>query len=217
MSRASDSWSEYKNGALRNIDDKHCQTRGDPEDAAADPQQGGANDKGKHTEREPASTSAPPDVADEEQQSSPPKPERETGDDKGKSAAIVASPAAWQAIYSSQYNTYYFYNAETQEITWTNPLSSAEPAASTSTVPEPDAQDPAGCSSMDPRYVAMQQVAIAQVIDALAYLDPSLTSPMPSTSVGPDGMSFTARFNAATGQFTRPDGRDPTHLPSTSV
>lgn len=102
----SDSWSECKNGALRNIDAKHCQTRGDP-------QQGGANDKGKHTEREPASTSAPPDVADEEQQSSPPKPERETGDDKGKSAAIVASPAAWQAIYSSQYNTYYFYNAET--------------------------------------------------------------------------------------------------------
>jgi len=46
----------------------------------------------------------------------------------------------------------------------------------------------------------------------LAYLDPSLASPMPSASVGPDGMSFTARFNAATGQFTRPDGRDPTHL-----
>ena len=65
---------------------------------------------------------------------------------------------------------------------------------------------------MDPPYVAMQQVAIAQGIDALAYLDPSLTSPMPSTSVSPDGMSFTARFNAATGQFTRPDGRDPTHL-----
>ena len=41
-----------------------------------------------------------------------------------------------------------------------------------------------------------------------------LSRPIPnvSTSVGPDGMSFTARFNAATGQFTRPDGRDQTHL-----
>lgn len=52
----------------------------------------------------------------------------------------------------------------------------------------------------------MQQVAIAQGIDAaLAYLDLR-------TSVGLDGMSFAARFNATTGQFTRPDGHDPTHI-----
>ena len=179
---------------------------------AADPQQGSAgDDKGKRTEtEESASSSATPDVADE---SSSHEPETENGDDKGKGTATGASQGAWQAIYSPQYNTYYFYNTETQETTWTNPLQSAEPAASTSTSQEPDAQNPAALSSMDPRYVALQQAAIAQGIDpALAYLDPSLGAPMPSASVGPDGMAFSAKFNARTGQFTRPDGRDPTHL-----
>lgn len=129
----------------------------------------------------------------------------ETENDGGKTA--------WQAIYSPEYNAYYFYNTETQETTWTNPLASSEPAASTSTSQESDAQDPAALLSMDPRYVAMQQAAISQGIDpALAYLDPSLGSSMPSASVGPDGVSFSAKFNARTGQFTRPDGRDPTHL-----
>lgn len=179
-----------------------------------DPQQGGAgDDKGKkraETE-ESASASAPLDVADGgNEQSSSPDP---AGDDKGESAATGASQGAWQAIYSPQYNTYYFYNTETQETTWTNPLQSAEPAASASTSQEPDAQNPAALSSMDPHYVALQQAAIAQGIDpALAYLDPSLGAPMPSASVGPDGMAFSAKFNARTGQFTRPDGRDPTHL-----
>lgn len=55
----------------------------------------------------------------------------------------------------------------------------------------------------------MQAAAAAQGIDpALAYLDPSLAAG-PSTL--PDGI-FTAKFNARTGTFTRPDGRDPTHL-----
>ena len=193
-------------------------TMGDDHDrpTAADPQQGGAgDDKGKRAEtEESAPASAPPDVADEEnEQSSSPEPETENGDDKGKSAATGAPQGAWQAIYSPQYNTYYFYNTETQETTWTNPLQSAEAAASTSTSQEPDAQNPAALSSMDPRYVALQQAAIAQGIDpALAYLDPSLGAPMPSASIGPDGMAFSAKFNARTGQFTRPDGRDPTHL-----
>jgi hypothetical protein len=35
---------------------------------------------------------------------------------------------------------------------------------------------------------------------------------MPSASISPDGMVFSARFNAQTGQFTCPDGRDPTPL-----
>ena len=194
-------------------------TMGDDHDrptdaAAADLQQGGTgDDKGKNTEtEESASTSAPPDAADGENGRSSPDSENDDTN-KGKSAASGASSGAWQAIYSPQYNTYYFYNAETQETTWTNPLQSAEPAASTSTSQEPDAQDAAAFSSIDPRYVAMRQAAVAQGIDpALAYLDPSLGAPMPSAAVGPDGMSFAAKFNARTGQFTRPDGRDPTHL-----
>ncbi|KAF8346473.1 hypothetical protein F5887DRAFT_883457 [Amanita rubescens] len=132
-----------------------------------------------------------------EESSSPPR-ELETETDGGKGTATT-----WQAIYSPEYNAYYFYNTETQETTWSNPLASSEPAASTS----------AALLSTDPRHDAMQQAAISRGIDpALAHLDPSLGSAIPSASVGPDGMSFSAKFNARTGQFTRPDGRDPTHL-----
>lgn len=138
--------------------------------------------------------------------------------DKGKGVATPANPGQWQAIFSPQFNSYYFYNAETQETTWTNPLTPSDPASpSTSTSPEPtdaahgsmDATD-----ALDPHYAALQQAALAQGIDpGLAYLDPSLASTMPSTSAAvPGSLAFSAKFNARTGQFTRPDGRDPTHL-----
>jgi hypothetical protein len=60
---------------------------------------------------------------------------------------------------------------------------------------------------------ALQEAAAAQGIDpSLAYLDPSLVgaSSVPGSSSG--AYNFTAKFNAHTGTFTRPDGRDPTHL-----
>ncbi|KAG6888164.1 hypothetical protein C0995_010175 [Termitomyces sp. Mi166 len=95
----------------------------------------------------------------------------------------------WQAIYSPQHNAYYFFNTETHETTWDNPLAS------------PPHTDP---------HAALEAAAIAAGIDpSLAHLDPSLL-PGPSTSsLSP---SFTAKFNARTGQFTRPDARDPSHL-----
>jgi hypothetical protein len=56
----------------------------------------------------------------------------------------------------------------------------------------------------------LQEAAAAQGIDpSLAHLDPSLAGP---SSVPGGAYNFTARFNAHTGTFTRPDGRDPTHL-----
>lgn len=56
----------------------------------------------------------------------------------------------------------------------------------------------------------MQAAAAAQGIDpALAFLDPSLIA---STSSTPQAFTYTAKFNARTGAFTRPDGRDPTHV-----
>ena len=47
----------------------------------------------------------------------------------------TTSSTAWQAIFAPQYNTYYFYNALTQETTWINPLQQPQPQpeASTST------------------------------------------------------------------------------------
>ena len=56
---------------------------------------------------------------------------------------------------------------------------------------------------------ALQEAAAAQGIDpSLAYLDPSLAGP----SAPGAAYNFSARFNAHTGTFTRPEGRDPTHL-----
>jgi hypothetical protein len=43
----------------------------------------------------------------------------------------------------------------------------------------------------------------------LAYLDPSLAS-IPGAH--PAGFKYTAKFNARTGAFAKPDARDPTHL-----
>jgi hypothetical protein len=59
---------------------------------------------------------------------------------------------------------------------------------------------------------ALQEAAAAQGIDpSLAYLDPSLAGG-PSAAGGSGTYNFTAKFNAHTGAFARPDGRDPTHL-----
>src|SRR5712671_2533503 len=56
---------------------------------------------------------------------------------------------------------------------------------------------------------ALQEAAVAQGIDpSLAHLDPSLAGP----SAPGGAYNSTAKFNAQTGTFTRPDGRDPTHL-----
>jgi hypothetical protein len=110
------------------------------------------------------------------------------------------SESPWQAIYSSQFNAYYFYNTTTHETTWDNPLL---PSETPHTPPQQQTQAD-----------ALQAAAIAAGIDpSLAHLDPNL---LPSSSSGPSATgvppAFTAKFNARTGQFTRPDGRDPTHL-----
>lgn len=62
---------------------------------------------------------------------------------------------------------------------------------------------------------ALQEAAAAQGIDpSLAYLDPSLAAGASSApgSSSSGTYNFTAKFNAHTGAFARPDGRDPTHL-----
>lgn len=141
------------------------------------------------------------------------------------------SSGDWQAIWSPAHNAYYFYNAATQETTWVNPLqppsagepsassSSSLPATSTSATPPNNAQEgaSAGSSSGVTAHVpasvaqiyALQEAAAAQGIDpSLAHLDPTLAGP----SAPGSAYSFSAKFNAHTGAFAKPDGRDPSHL-----
>ncbi|GJE86348.1 WW domain-containing protein [Phanerochaete sordida] len=122
----------------------------------------------------------------------------------------TATAGDWQAVWSPSHNAYYFYNAKTQETTWTNPL---QPEASSSTAAPSASPDEPEASTSTPAtssLYAMQAAAAAQGIDpALAYLDPSLAA---GTSSAPSAFSYTAKFNARTGAFTKPDGRDPTHV-----
>jgi hypothetical protein len=154
------------------------------------------------------------------------------------SATSTPSSASWQAIWSPGHSAYYFYNSSTQETTWVNPLqppsaTSGDGDATSTTAPPPSAPTPAPASGSGSapststgasasgatpvpasiaQIYALQEAAAAQGIDpSLAYLDPSLAG-APSAAGGSGTYNFTAKFNAHTGAFARPDGRDPTHL-----
>lgn len=130
------------------------------------------------------------------------------------SASLSAGP--WQAIFSPQYNAYYFYNTSTGETSWVNPLQSppSHPSSATqnNTGGDPEAEVDSSLGAVNPNPYdpnSLEARAIAAGIDpSLAYLDPSLAGP---SSLAPSGM-FTAKFNARTGAFTAVDGRAPSHL-----
>ncbi|KAJ7792646.1 hypothetical protein B0H14DRAFT_2394275 [Mycena olivaceomarginata] len=175
-----------------------------------------SKEKSKEPSPEPSSSKEDvPAVPDAPESSST----TETSAEPPAETAPVAAATAWQAIFSPQFNAYYFYNSETQETTWTNPLVPPEPAAdsasTSATAPAAESSTEAGAAetSSIPHYAALQNAALAQGIDpALAYLDPSLAA---STSSGDSlgGLpSFQAKFNARTGQFAAMDSRSPAHL-----
>jgi WW domain len=123
------------------------------------------------------------------------------------SSSVTPSQGDWQAIWAPMQNAYYFYNSVTNETTWANPLQ-PQPAADQGSVyqtPE-DASYPS-TSTSDSMYAAHSAAEVAGIDPSLAYLDPSLGLPG-STPAG----TFTAKFNARTGAFTRLDARDPSHL-----
>lgn len=171
------------------------------------------SDKGKGKETA-TSIESPPD--EEQEKSGDSSSSRGRTSPEGDSQASEAQH--WQAIYAPQYNAYYFYNSQTGETTWTNPLGpsgSATPAApsagpsDTSDASQPEAEEPSTSTS---QYSALQAAALAQGIDpSLAHLDPSLLTATTSSGGGPIP-TFQAKFNARTGAFTRPDARTPGHL-----
>ncbi|KAL1745164.1 hypothetical protein HDZ31DRAFT_82156 [Schizophyllum fasciatum] len=134
-----------------------------------------------------------------------------------------AAGTPWQAVFAPQYNAYYFFNSQTGETTWQNPLDPSASAAaaaaaapstiataSTTTSPDAAASTSASPPPAGTPYTAAQQAALAQGIDpALAYLDPSLTAATPGPSAA---TAFAAKFNARTGAFTGAAARDPAHL-----
>ena len=173
------------------------------------------SDHDKDTEHPESSTSASDAKADgNEASTESPDPQPST------STPGTASAGDWQAVWSPAHNAYYFYNSATQETTWTNPLEQASTSAQASGSAEPEdghasgstsAATPATSASVSQLY-ALQAAAAAQGIDpSLAFLDPTLAAG-PSSATNPAAYSYTAKFNARTGAFARPDARDPGHL-----
>jgi hypothetical protein len=130
----------------------------------------------------------------------------EEDDDQALAAQGIHKQGDWQAVWSPDHNAYYFYNSSTNETTWTNPLS-ASTSTSTPTVPEPQPLTQMNnIAAGNHDFIA---AAIAAGVDPeLAYLDPSLVYGPNAPGAG----SFTAKFNARTGAFAKPEARDPTHL-----
>lgn len=148
------------------------------------------------------------------------------GDDASSPSATSTTPisapsaslsaGAWQAIFSPQHNSYYFYNQSTCETTWSNPLepSPSDPSSSAPVASDTDANAEADGPSesvhpnpYDPNSLEVRAIA-AGIDPSLAHLDPSLAGP---SSVAHTG-AFTAKFNARTGAFTAVDSRAPSHL-----
>jgi WW domain len=91
------------------------------------------------------------------------------------------------------------------------PTTSTQEESSNSSAPGPSSSGATPVPASIAQIYALQEAAAAQGIDpSLAHLDPSLAGP--SSAPGATAYNFSARFNAHTGAFTRPDGRDPTHL-----
>lgn len=155
----------------------------------------------------PSTSNARRDDDDNDSESKSDENDEETKDGTEPTLAPITAANAhvngdWQAVWSPPHNTYYFHNMRTGETTWTNPLADSS-SASTST----DAQQTASSS----HYDSLAAAAAAQGIDPeLAYLDPSLAAG-PSLAGAASGL-YTAKFNARTGQFAKPDARDPDHV-----
>lgn len=145
-----------------------------------------------------ASSSSDGDNSDAEEQQ-----EASSSSSAKDTPAPAADAAQWQAIWSPQYNAYYFFNAATQETTWVNPLQPEASSSSTAAAEqeeatpeaEGDSENTEAGSSTGPqlsavaaKHAALQAAALAQGIDPLlAHLDPTLLQSTIPGSTGPSG------------------------------
>jgi len=170
---------------------------------------GEEKEKGQEEQRSEATQESTGESTSPEASAEPSDTDQDSTPAPSSTHTSLPTAGAWQAIWSPQHNTYYFYNSETKETTWINPL---QPTSATDTTSESDPSSSSsqpGPSLIDPHYAMLQANAMAQGIDpSLAYLDPSLAS----SSGVPSNFTYTAKFNARTGAFAKADSRDPTHM-----
>ena len=180
--------------ASEKIEKGHSEPSG-PESPTAENNENQASSSTDRSSQSRSSSPSPSHTNDEVPSSS--KAENEDVEDGAEVLPVTANAHTngdWQAIWSPQHNSYYFHNMRTKETTWTNPLTNAADANTS--------------SASTTRY-NVEAAALAAGIDpTLAHLDPTLVAG-PSN---PAAFTYTAKFNSRTGAFTRPDGRNPEHV-----
>lgn len=146
-----------------------------------------------------------------------------------KEASVLPDPGKWQAVWAPAANAYYFWNSETNETTWTNPLappplptesSSEQPPLPDEQPPLPAGQPPLPVSAQPPlpgsswgqaygnqassSYAPTNAAAGPSVVDpsGLPPIDPDLAHLLPKSSLSNMEGFQTAQFNARTGRFT---------------
>ncbi|EJD01893.1 uncharacterized protein FOMMEDRAFT_134544 [Fomitiporia mediterranea MF3/22] len=158
----------------------------------------GASQSRPSEEDTPAGPPGEPLTSDDAKAAEPPS---STDNPEGLTQPVATNAHVngdWQAIWSPQHGMYYFYNSRTNETTWTNPLvSDSSSAAATS-----------ASASSAARLSAQEAAAAAGIDPELAFLDPTLVAG-PSQ---PAAFNYTAKFNAHTGAFAKPDARNPEHV-----
>ncbi|KAI5481170.1 WW/Rsp5/WWP domain containing protein [Pseudohyphozyma bogoriensis] len=167
-------------------------------------------------EETPAAAEEPTkDSAEEEEEAEPAEGGNDDGEDEGDEegkdeaegekeeedgvAGVHKGKDGWTAVWSADANAYYYWNANTQEVTWENPLAggaSANAEASTSSKPA-DGGD--GRSAVD----------YGGIDPELAYLDPNLAR---AAGAGGSAPVFQARFNSRTGRFQGDPSMNPDRI-----
>lgn len=128
-------------------------------------------------------------------------------------------PLLVQSVWSAPHNAYYFWNAETNTTTWTNPLaeSSTTPATATATA-SATASASASAAYADPVHTRQPPNVDAEANETvpagptdldpdLAFLDPGLYASSAGRQSGGQGAAYTARgtFDRRTGRFVPSD------------
>ncbi|UZJ57363.1 hypothetical protein CBS101457_006683 [Exobasidium rhododendri] len=114
----------------------------------------------------------------------------------------------WQAVYDATLHAWYFWNSETQETTWTNPLERVVDSGESS-------QSAQATNASKDVKLTDEEVATAHGIDTdLAYLDPTLyASEVRQARTGSSTYSASGVFDSRTGKFVPLSARA-THDPS---
>ncbi|BGP18124.1 hypothetical protein JCM10213_004225 [Rhodosporidiobolus nylandii] len=110
-----------------------------------------------------------------------------------------AKADAWQAVFSAEANAWYFWNAETNETTWSNPRE----ASASETTSAPPAEPEASPTAPD---------TLPEIDPELAWLDPAAAARGGKSGGGAGGLTQAARFNARTGRFQADPAMNPDRI-----